>query len=214
MCCAVDDACTTRGWCLGSAGYVYRGGCTDNSWTSSACQQLCKLTNTGNSQNLYPCSAGAFSTVWCCSGIDSHTSSCCNNNFSFPSTGASFMPAAEALVDLGIDPTSSVDPTISTTTLDTGSTTTAIVIATATIQTNSSSGVAVGDVVGAAIGSVVVGVVIGLIAGWLIWRTSRKSSQSLPPTHSGTWATRIWELPHSKFQPENIQELGDGEVRG
>jgi hypothetical protein len=42
MCCASGDACTTSGWCLGSSGYLYRGGCTDRSWTSNACMSICK----------------------------------------------------------------------------------------------------------------------------------------------------------------------------
>jgi hypothetical protein len=42
MCCASGDVCTTSGWCLGSSGYLYRGGCTDRSWISNACMSICK----------------------------------------------------------------------------------------------------------------------------------------------------------------------------
>ena len=38
-CCAANDACTTFGWCLGSSGFVYRGGCTDAHWSTDACQK-------------------------------------------------------------------------------------------------------------------------------------------------------------------------------
>ncbi len=38
-CCAVYGACTTDRWRLGSAGFAYRGGCTDSTWKWSACQQ-------------------------------------------------------------------------------------------------------------------------------------------------------------------------------
>jgi hypothetical protein len=40
-CCASTDVCTVGGYCLGSAGVFYRGGCTDQTWTSSLCPSLC-----------------------------------------------------------------------------------------------------------------------------------------------------------------------------
>jgi len=66
------------------------------------------------------------------------------------------MPAAQALVDLGINATSSARRVVSTT---------ATALATEAVQSFSSSGVATGGVVGAAIGSAVAGIAIGLFAG-------------------------------------------------
>jgi hypothetical protein len=204
VCCAENDACTTNGWCLGSSGYVYRGGCTDPSWTSSVCQQQCKQSifspillssplypyplssqnmttikisnkikiNTANpsaTQNLYPCSAGVFTNLFCCGG--SGDNSCCSNNFtssdSFGFTGVAFMPAEEAEMDLGIS--TAVSAAVSTVT----ATTIATFFVNATSGSGSVSGVATGGVVGAAIGSAIVGGLLGLLAGFLMWRKSR-----------------------------------------
>ena len=41
-CCASGDQCTENGYCFGSAGYVYRGGCTDITWQSPNCAQECR----------------------------------------------------------------------------------------------------------------------------------------------------------------------------
>ena len=41
-CCASGDQCTEKGFCFGSAGYVYRGGCTDITWQSPNCAQQCR----------------------------------------------------------------------------------------------------------------------------------------------------------------------------
>ena len=40
-CCGRDDMCTISGYCIGDAGVFYRGGCTDQTWTSSLCPVLC-----------------------------------------------------------------------------------------------------------------------------------------------------------------------------
>jgi hypothetical protein len=113
-CCAVNDACTTYGWCLGSAGMVYRGGCTDPSWKSGACQakycfdskinmlfqflpflkgKLAKAVsdkasaNTGDYQNLLSCSNGDLTMT---NGYNewccgtSGSSTCCGYTFQLP----------------------------------------------------------------------------------------------------------------------------------
>ena len=42
-CCIPGDACTTTGLCVGHAGWYYRGGCTDASWSTNACINIiCK----------------------------------------------------------------------------------------------------------------------------------------------------------------------------
>ena len=40
-CCAAGEGCTTTGLCYGAAGYMYRGGCTDKSWSAPACARKC-----------------------------------------------------------------------------------------------------------------------------------------------------------------------------
>ena len=41
-CCASGDGCSSTGYCFGSAGYMYRGGCTDKNWTAPECARHCK----------------------------------------------------------------------------------------------------------------------------------------------------------------------------
>lgn len=41
-CCGFGDQCTENGYCFGSAGYIYRGGCTDITWQSANCAHHCK----------------------------------------------------------------------------------------------------------------------------------------------------------------------------
>jgi len=39
-CCDAGNACGTSGICYGNSGYIYRGGCTDQSWGAAACKGL------------------------------------------------------------------------------------------------------------------------------------------------------------------------------
>ena len=41
-CCAVGDPCSITGYCYGRAGFLYRGGCTDQTWTSERCCPQCR----------------------------------------------------------------------------------------------------------------------------------------------------------------------------
>ena len=41
-CCGSGDPCSPNGYCFGSAGYVYRGGCTDINWDTDACCPSCR----------------------------------------------------------------------------------------------------------------------------------------------------------------------------
>lgn len=41
-CCAEGDGCSTSGYCLGGSGFAYRGGCTDENWTSESCCPSCR----------------------------------------------------------------------------------------------------------------------------------------------------------------------------
>lgn len=45
-CCSQGDFCTSRGWCVGNAGFLYRGGCTDSTWASEQCNPWCRDGNT------------------------------------------------------------------------------------------------------------------------------------------------------------------------
>ena len=40
----LDDACSTRGYCMGGASVMYRGGCTDANWESDNCASECRTS--------------------------------------------------------------------------------------------------------------------------------------------------------------------------
>ena len=41
-CCASTDPCSPNGYCFGTAGYTYRGGCTDINWDADKCCPSCR----------------------------------------------------------------------------------------------------------------------------------------------------------------------------
>lgn len=49
-CCSVGDLCSIRGYCHGNVGFMYRGGCTDRTWTSPNCAAQCKQGTMGSFQ--------------------------------------------------------------------------------------------------------------------------------------------------------------------
>lgn len=111
----LDDACSKKGYCMGGASAMYRGGCTDPSWESDnrasecrtckwnmgldMCEDILYLLPTyhlfegslGQFSNIYPCSdlEGAYTVEYCCSeGAGVQGASCCNtSNFSFANSG-------------------------------------------------------------------------------------------------------------------------------
>ncbi|KAI1170926.1 hypothetical protein F4777DRAFT_89201 [Nemania sp. FL0916] len=92
LCCDMrNSVCTTTGLCLGSAGYYYRGTCTDRSWISPSCPRVCTDQNKDSTVNFYPCVAGNFDFKHqiCCGYSD--TKDCCANNFT-TSFGIPFAP--------------------------------------------------------------------------------------------------------------------------
>lgn len=40
-CCDGGDICTAEGYCLGTAGFAYRGGCTSSDWQLPECARRC-----------------------------------------------------------------------------------------------------------------------------------------------------------------------------
>ena len=41
-CCNSNDPCSPNGYCFGTAGYIYRGGCTDVNWDADECCPSCR----------------------------------------------------------------------------------------------------------------------------------------------------------------------------
>ncbi|RDW58467.1 hypothetical protein BP5796_12397 [Coleophoma crateriformis] len=209
-CCYVDDACTTYGWCLGGSGYVYRGGCTDKTWSSQVCQQSC-MTDRSTAQKLFPCESGLPTDRFCCgtTGV-----SCCDNNFTTGgvvgkiSTGAAFLPAARALVDLGLG-SSTTTSAASSTTAEISST--AQIIMATTTDPPSSSGLAPRDVAGAAVGSLVAGIAVGAMFGWYICRKPSMFFFSSKGDVADLFTKKymLQQTATQEIQPKNVQELGE-----
>ena len=120
-CCGSKDACSTSGLCFGSAGFMYRGGCTAKDWNAEACSSQCRdcdfptphdyfLCYTfadsikvalNSFSNIYPCPIvnGSFpnNALWCCGaseGTDAAKAGCCyTSTFSPFIPGFAFLPA-------------------------------------------------------------------------------------------------------------------------
>ncbi|OXV08952.1 hypothetical protein Egran_03285, partial [Elaphomyces granulatus] len=92
--------------CLGRLGYTYRGGCTDQTFTSNNCPSLCHRDPLGQqpydrSTNINPCGTpGFFSTTFCCDTLAAGTieKSCCWSNFTYTGSGSAFRPGYDALI--------------------------------------------------------------------------------------------------------------------
>lgn len=55
-CCNTPNpTCSTNGYCMGNAGFMYRGACTDISWLSSSCPLNCRNSNTPSMTHPYQC---------------------------------------------------------------------------------------------------------------------------------------------------------------
>jgi hypothetical protein len=80
MCCATNrtsdaDQCLQNGLCYNADGnYYWRESCTDPTWTSEACSQLCRVDWSGGDAPLTLCLDGS----WCC-GYENITG-CCDLN--------------------------------------------------------------------------------------------------------------------------------------
>lgn len=209
MCCAETDACTLSGYCLGSNGFPYRGGCTDKTWKSSACLQTCQrmhnrptleytirfanvfVEGPENRQALYPCTSGGSTTTFACDV--GQTNSCMDNNITFTSYPFSlpFAPPGSGRA-LG-DPISSAIPsaTSATSTKILAASPTAAVTLTGNSDNSASSKACskhsfihndLGAIVGIAIGSLVVGASIPILF-FLIMARSKKPSNLAGSRH-------------------------------
>ncbi|KAI4201672.1 MAG: hypothetical protein LQ346_002123 [Caloplaca aetnensis] len=84
---------------MGTAGFRYRGGCTDNDWNSANCAVQCKQVAVGSFSNIYPCPEhpGSYpvATDWCCGateGTAAGQAGCCNTSNSKVDTTRGFGP--------------------------------------------------------------------------------------------------------------------------
>ena len=107
-CCELSTSvCTTEGYCVGNAGFFYRGGCTDPDWASPNCAKNCldstwpllKSIPAGLNPNIncflvaqrsfsdiLPCSSGVYTEYFCCSDVAvavGDSKSCCHKSFKF-----------------------------------------------------------------------------------------------------------------------------------
>ena len=128
VCCELSTSvCTTKGLCFGSDGYMYRGGCTDQSWKSESCPSVCangmdlfikfqkvQILEFGDAdfgskvaKHIYsvivPCNPGINSNEFCCftPGL---LSPCCSQKFDlYPAEEANGIgfPLAPRINDYG-----------------------------------------------------------------------------------------------------------------
>lgn len=102
-CCELSTSvCTSEGYCFGSAVVIYRGGCTDPDWASPNCAKnclngtqppfktslrdpslttICVLVAQGLFSNIFPCSSGLFTKIFCCGDVSK--TACCDESFKF-----------------------------------------------------------------------------------------------------------------------------------
>ncbi|OQV00552.1 hypothetical protein CLAIMM_06032 [Cladophialophora immunda] len=127
-CCDLrTSVCTENGYCFGNANYIYRGGCTDSTWSSSSCAQACSFeveADLSNFANILDCDGGSGKATqnqsWCCGAEDG--SSCCQNSFQvafgrpyFPTSTTSNVASTSTTVSSsGAKKTSSTTPTTTT----------------------------------------------------------------------------------------------------
>lgn len=184
FCCYRTDACTEAGYCAGDAGIFYRGGCTDQTWTSSLCPEICAkgaistkhiyiyhtlrtlLTNFLSVDTLgfaafYSCNAGQFAQDnWTCGGMG------CD-----PSVTFSFKPGR-----LFVPPLAASTATITTTV--SGAVTAATATVAAQPDTNScpsNNGAVTG--VGAGLGIALGLAILAGLSGFLYEHRKRKAAE-------------------------------------
>ena len=74
-CCGNGYDCTTQGLCQNGAAFFVRGSCSDRSWSSPDCPQLC-LDVYNNGENL-----DAGNVIWPCTGSTYEGFYYCNSNY-------------------------------------------------------------------------------------------------------------------------------------
>ncbi|CAG8975010.1 hypothetical protein HYALB_00012143 [Hymenoscyphus albidus] len=176
-CCSRPDACTTSGLCLGSAGWVYRGSCTDASWASPNCAKQFPKCNTHPDGTLYTSYAvlktcAARSAMWapeyCCGENGVENPDCCQNNFTLGITGTAYQPGNDVVMARRLASLTSGAAATVTATL--GPTSTAGLTA-----SSESSGMDLGTKVGLGVGIPLGVLVLGALA-LMFWREKRKNA--------------------------------------
>lgn len=192
MCCALNrssfpDQCLSNGLC-GGGGHVFRDSCTDPTWKSPLCLQLC-IEGSGNASSdmgisedtvlnysssdvqVTDCNDGSY-----CCGADNTT--CC-------SRGDGIRIASILAAPLSASSTSSA--TTMTTGLTTASTSRAFPttptipgVVTGAPKRQDSSGLSTSGTIGVAVGCSVVGIMIAGALVWVFLIRKRSSSKSSP----------------------------------
>ncbi|EXJ76332.1 uncharacterized protein A1O5_00840 [Cladophialophora psammophila CBS 110553] len=166
-CCDLrTSVCTQFGYCFGNANYIYRGGCTDSTWSSSSCAQACSFeveADLSNFANIYDCGNGVGMATqnqsWCCASQDG--SSCCQNRFEV-SFGQPYFPTSTTSTTTASTSTtvSSSAKTNSTTAATTGS---AASTTPSPAHDSSTRSIGIGVGVGVSIGALLVAIMAFLI---------------------------------------------------
>jgi len=194
------DTCLENGMCqppAGSAGQFARNLCTDQTWRSPNCLNVCTDPSNGGTSSdtsfLTHCTDGS----WCCGGANT---TCCNNN-------------------QGFQVASAISPYINAASTRTGTTTSATGTGTSAPETGNSSstvpptsspssslnGVAIG--LGAALGILLLG---AIAFGIFLW--GKKKAARRRPIELGPGRTTEWKDEYPLAQVQNQQVRHDLET--
>ncbi|KAK6530562.1 hypothetical protein TWF281_007405 [Arthrobotrys megalospora] len=182
-CCSSDDnvVCLSSNLCINGRGYLYRGGCTDQTWEDPACpSERCTLYS-GSGMNILPCNDAT--NLWCCA--EGGEIPCCQNEnkTKFLLNPGTVTYVAEGLLTVSLPISSSTTSAESTTSTESTTTTSEPTATAAPQSTSLSTGAAVGVGIGISIPTILAIVFASL---WLIERAKRKrldmhSEPILPP---------------------------------
>ena len=156
-CCHLSDSvCTQNGYCVGSNGLFYRGGCTDSTFTSPSCPQVCKNAFPTTFSAFFNCAdPGTYSQTWCCATGSSD--SYCNAGFSID-FGNHFQPNDTQTVTIAASSATFPPSTASSSTISSTPTSSAGPLQTASSSTSRNTN---GKIIGVGVG---VGLGVGLVA--------------------------------------------------
>ncbi|KAK6500525.1 hypothetical protein TWF481_010868 [Arthrobotrys musiformis] len=181
-CCSVVDnvACLSSKLCINQNGFVYRGSCTDRTWTDKSCPSAYCTYFSSSGMNILPCND--VTRMWCCA--EGGSIPCCQNE---NKTQFSLNPGTVTYVasTVSLPVTSSTSSAETTTTSDAATTTSSEPSATAEPQVTTTAiptGTAVGMGIGIALPTVLA---IVFAALWWIERAKRKRFDEpiIPPPH-------------------------------
>jgi hypothetical protein len=173
MCCRTSDICLPNGLCLNynqNSPFYWRESCTDPTWQSPYCLNLClspNEINPGEAGNAFVLMIQCPDDSWCCGGINDNVPLCCQQK-------RGVMLAATIGVTSTAAPASSATTTYSSTTAST-------FIPTSTSTSQADTGLTSSAKIGLGVGLSLGGVLVAAAITWLVVkRRQRRQAQHTP----------------------------------